>query len=85
DGIVMTGPITKNMAPALRDAYDSISNPRIVIAFGACTISGGIFSESNSLNRTFLDKIKIDLYVPGCPPHPLTFINSIINMMQKKN
>ncbi len=84
DGIVISGPITRNMAPALQDAYDSISDPRIVIAFGACTISGGIFSESDSLNRSFLDEIKIDLYVPGCPPHPLTFINSIINWMQKK-
>ncbi len=83
DGIVITGPITRNMAPSLQDAFDSISTPRIVIAFGACTISGGIFSESDSLNRSFFDKVKIDLYVPGCPPHPLAFINSIINMMRK--
>lgn len=85
DGIVVTGPVTKNMAPALQDAYDSISDPKIVIAFGACTISGGIFYESDSLNRSFLDKIKIDLYIPGCPPHPLTFINAIINLMQNKS
>ena len=84
DGIVITGPISKNMAPALNDAYDSISDPKIVIAFGACTISGGIFSESNSLNRSFLDKVKVDLYVPGCPPHPLVFINSLLDFLGNK-
>jgi Ni,Fe-hydrogenase III small subunit/ferredoxin-like protein FixX len=83
DGIVITGPITKNMAPALQDAYESISAPKIVIAVGACAISGGIFSGSDLLNRSFLNKVKIDLYIPGCPPHPLTIINSILDFINK--
>ncbi len=84
DGIVITGPVSRNMAPALRDAFESVSDPKIVIAFGACTISGGIFLESNSLNRSFLENVKVDLYVPGCPPHPLVFINSLLDFLGKK-
>ncbi len=81
DGIVITGPITKNMAPALRDAYNSIGDPKIVIAVGACAISAGVFSGSGKLNRSFLEEIKIDLFVPGCPPHPLTFVNAVLEFI----
>lgn len=81
DGIVLTGPITKNMAPALMDAYRSIGDPKIVIAAGACAISGGLFAGSDQLNRKFLEEIKVDLYVPGCPPHPLTFINAVLEFL----
>jgi Ni,Fe-hydrogenase III small subunit/NAD-dependent dihydropyrimidine dehydrogenase PreA subunit len=84
DGIVFTGPISKNMAPALLDAYKSISDPKLVIAVGACAISGGIFAESDQLNREILYGIKIDLYIPGCPPHPLTFINAVLDLLGKK-
>ena len=83
DGIVITGPISKNMAPALRDAYASINSPKIVVAFGACAISGGIFAESLELNRKFFEEVKVDLFVPGCPPHPLTFINALLKFIGK--
>ncbi len=81
DGIVITGPITKNMAPALLDAYRSIGDPKVVIAVGACAISGGVFAESGQLSRSFLNDARIDLYVPGCPPHPLTFINAVLDFL----
>jgi Ni,Fe-hydrogenase III small subunit/ferredoxin-like protein FixX len=84
DGIVITGPVTKNMAPALMDAYKSISEPKIVIAVGACAISGGVFADSDELNREIFSTIKIDLFVPGCPPHPLTIINAILDFIGKK-
>ncbi len=84
DGVVITGPVTRNMAPALMDAYKSISEPKVVIAVGACAISGGVFEESVQLNRKFFDNIKIDLYVPGCPPHPLTFINAVLKFIGDK-
>ncbi len=81
DGVVLTGPITKNMAPALMDAYQSIGDPKVVIAVGACAISGGVFAESAQMNRSFLNDVKVDLYVPGCPPHPLTFINGVLEFL----
>jgi len=84
DGIVITGPITKNMAPALMDAYKSMSEPKIVIAVGACTISGGAFADSYELNREFLENVQVDLFIPGCPPHPLTIINAILDFIKKK-
>lgn len=81
DGIVITGPITKNMAKALEDTYLAIAEPKIVILVGTCAISGGIFQNSEEINREFLEKYKIDLYIPGCPAHPLTFINAIIDFI----
>jgi len=84
DGIVITGPISKNMAPALRDAYNSINDPKIVIAFGASAISGGVYSGSKELDRSFFDNVKIDLFIPGCPPHPLVFINALLDYIGKK-
>jgi len=79
DGIIITGPINKNMSKALADTYKSVPSPKIVIAAGACAISSGIFKDSPELDRTFLDKVKIDLYVPGCPAHPLSIINGILD------
>jgi Ni,Fe-hydrogenase III small subunit/NAD-dependent dihydropyrimidine dehydrogenase PreA subunit len=81
DGIVFTGPVSKNMAPALLDAYLSVSDPKIIIAVGTCAISGGLFVESEQLNRGILAGIKIDLFVPGCPPHPLVFINAVLDLL----
>lgn len=81
DGIIITGPITENMAIALEDAYLSTPDPKIIILTGACAISGGVFRNSEALKRDFLEKYKIDLYIPGCPVHPLTFINGILDFL----
>lgn len=84
DGLVITGPVSASMAPALRDAWESLSDPRLVVAVGACAISGGLFAESVEVDRTFFDKIKVYLYVPGCPTHPLTFIHAILDLIGRK-
>ncbi len=84
DGIVITGPITKNMAYALEDCYFAVPNPKIVILCGACAISGGIFQNSTEINRAFLEKYPVDLYIAGCPVHPLTFINGILDFIRSK-
>jgi Ni,Fe-hydrogenase III small subunit/ferredoxin-like protein FixX len=84
DGIVITGPITENMAVPLQICYDAIPDPKIIILAGTDAISGGIFSDSPALNRTFLSKYKIDLYVPGNPIHPLTFINGVLDLIKKR-
>ncbi len=83
DGLIITGPITENMAKALEDAYLSIPEPKIIILTGACAISGGVFQNSDALNRDFLERYKIDLYIPGCPVHPLTVINGILGLIEQ--
>ena len=83
DGIVITGPISSNMAPALKDAYNSVAEPKIVIAVGACAISGGLFADSDQINRKFFDEVPVDLFIPGCPPHPLTFIHALLDFLGK--
>jgi Ni,Fe-hydrogenase III small subunit len=84
DGIVITGPITENMAQPLQICYDAIPEPKIIILTGTDAISGGIFEGSLALNRSFLSKYKIDLYVPGNPIHPLTFINGVLELIKKR-
>ncbi|MEI7671345.1 MAG: NADH:ubiquinone oxidoreductase [Deltaproteobacteria bacterium] len=84
DGIVITGPISLNMAEALQICYDAIPAPKIIILAGTDAISGGLFSGSKALNREFLDNHPVDLYVPGNPPHPLTFINGILDLTGRK-
>ena len=81
DGVVITGPISENMSRALEITYDAIPEPRIIILAGTDAISGGIFAGSTALDRSFLEKHHIDLYVPGNPAHPLTFINGIMDLL----
>ena len=83
DGIVITGPISENMAGALQICYDAIPAPKLIILAGTDAISGGIFSGSPALKRDFLSKYPIDLYVPGNPVHPLTFINGVLSLIGK--
>jgi len=84
DGIVITGPITESMAEPLQICYDAIPSPKIIILAGTDAISGGIFADSPALNRSFLEKYKVDLYVPGNPIHPLTFINGVLELIRKR-
>jgi Ni,Fe-hydrogenase III small subunit len=80
DGIVITGPISKNMAVPLQIAYDAIPEPKIIILAGTDAVSGGIFADSRGVDRRFLEKYKVDLYIPGNPVHPLTFINAVLDL-----
>jgi len=81
DGIVVTGPITKNMEKALEICYEAVPSPKIIILAGTDAISGGLFSENNAINRSFTENHVIDLYVPGNPMHPLTFVNGIRSLI----
>lgn len=84
NGVVITGPITANMAEPLQICYDAIPEPKIIILAGTDAISGGIYAGSPALDRSFLDKYRVDLYVPGNPVHPLTFINGILSLIRRK-
>lgn len=84
DGIVITGPITENMAEPLERCYNAVPDPKIIILAGTDAISGGIFADSPAINRAFLSKHKVDLYIPGNPVHPLTFINGVLELIKRR-
>jgi len=80
DGIVITGPITTNMAEPLQICYDATPDPKMVILVGTDAISGGIFEGSPALDRQFIDNHRVDLYIAGNPAHPLTVINGLLGL-----
>ncbi len=84
DGVVISGPISENMAGPLQICWDAVPSPKLLILAGTDAISGGIFTGSQALNRSFLDKYPVDLYVPGNPPHPLTFVNGVLKLVRGK-
>jgi len=84
DGIVITGPISQNMSEALQICYDAVPSPKLVILAGTDAISGGIFAGSKAINREFLKKYPVDLFVPGNPVHPLTFIHGVLGLIGRK-
>jgi Ni,Fe-hydrogenase III small subunit/ferredoxin len=81
DGLVLTGPITRNMASAVQGCWEAMPEPKLVIAVGACAISCSPFEGSAAIERSFLDRYKPTLYVPGCPPHPLTFVCGVLDLL----
>jgi Ni,Fe-hydrogenase III small subunit/ferredoxin len=84
NGIVITGPISENMAGPLQICYDAVPEPKIIVLAGTDAISGGIYNGSPALDRSFIDKYRIDLYIPGNTVHPLTFINGILSFLGRK-
>ena len=84
DALIITGPITRNMAFALEETYRAIPEPKVLILSGACAISGGIFAESDALERSFVERFEACLYLPGCPVHPLNLISSVMRMLGRR-
>jgi len=81
DGLLITGPVTENMKLALRKTYDAVPAPKIVIAVGACAIAGGPFIDYPEVHNGADAVVPVDLYVPGCPPHPLTILDGILRLL----
>lgn len=81
DALVLSGALTRTMKDAVRLAWEAMPEPRFVIAVGACAISGGLYEGASGVERTFLDEVIPVLYVPGCPPHPLTFVNAVLDLL----
>lgn len=81
DGLLITGPVTQNMHLALRKTYDAVPEPRIVIAVGACAISGGPYIDHPQVNNGADAVVPVDLYIPGCVPHPLTILDGLLRLV----
>ena len=84
DGVVVSGPITANMAEALEICYDAVADPKIVVACGTEACSGGLLAGSRALDRSFFERHAVDLWLPGAPTHPMIFIDGIRTLLGHK-
>jgi Ni,Fe-hydrogenase III small subunit len=83
DGLLITGPVTENMKQALRATYEAVPPPKIVIAVGACAIAGGPYLDHPEVHNGADAVVSVDLYVPGCPPHPWTILDGLLRLLGK--
>jgi Ni,Fe-hydrogenase III small subunit/ferredoxin len=81
DGLLITGPVTRNMHLALEKTYAAVPHPKIVIAVGACAISGGPFRDHPEVLNGVGNVVPIDLFIPGCPPHPITILDGLLRLI----
>jgi Ni,Fe-hydrogenase III small subunit/NAD-dependent dihydropyrimidine dehydrogenase PreA subunit len=81
DGLLITGAVSRNMELALKKTYDAVASPKIVIAVGACAIAGGPFIGHPQILNGASSVVPVDLFVPGCPPHPLTILDGLLRLL----
>jgi Ni,Fe-hydrogenase III small subunit/Pyruvate/2-oxoacid:ferredoxin oxidoreductase delta subunit len=84
DGLLVTGPVSENMRLALLDTYAALPAPKLVIASGACAIAGGPFRGSPACHDGIGDLLPVDLYIPGCPPHPYTALDGLLRLLGRR-
>jgi Ni,Fe-hydrogenase III small subunit/formate hydrogenlyase subunit 6/NADH:ubiquinone oxidoreductase subunit I len=83
DGLLITGPVSQAMELALQKTYDAVPSPKIVIAVGACAITGGPFVGHPQVHHGAAALLPVDLFIPGCPPHPLTILDGLLRMLDR--
>jgi Ni,Fe-hydrogenase III small subunit/Pyruvate/2-oxoacid:ferredoxin oxidoreductase delta subunit len=81
DGMLVTGPVSAHMRLALQKTYGAIPDPKIIIASGSCAISGGPFLGHPEVGDGVDGIIPVDLYIPGCPPHPITVLDGLLRLL----
>jgi Ni,Fe-hydrogenase III small subunit len=84
DLLLVTGPVSRNMATALRRTFDAIPEPRLVVAVGDCGCDGGIFGESYASCARVANVIPVDVVVPGCPPPPIEILRGILAAVRRR-
>lgn len=81
DGLLVTGPVTENMKLAVEKTYNAIPSPKVVIAVGSCAVSGGIYKKEEEGAGVLESMFPVDMYIPGCPPHPLVILEGLLRLM----
>jgi Ni,Fe-hydrogenase III small subunit/ferredoxin len=85
DGMLVTGPVSENMHAALLSTWEAIPSPKLVIAAGSCAISGGPYRNSPEVRNGIEGLLPVDLYIPGCPPHPYTILDGLLRLLDKRS
>jgi Ni,Fe-hydrogenase III small subunit/NAD-dependent dihydropyrimidine dehydrogenase PreA subunit len=83
DMLLVTGPVTRNMADAVKATYEAVPSPKLVVAVGACGCSGGIFAGSHAVVGAVDAVIPVDGYIPGCPPTPAMLVTGILEVLRR--
>ncbi len=83
DLLLVTGPVTRNMAVAVQQTYEAVPAPKLVVAVGACGCSGGIFADSPAVVGPVDKVIPVDAYIPGCPPTPAMLLTGILELLRR--
>jgi len=83
DGLLITGCVSRNMELALKKTYAAVPAPKIVIAVGACAIAGGPFIGQPQTLNGVSSIVPVDLFIPGCPPHPVTILEGLLRLLGK--
>ena len=84
DMLLVTGPVTRNMADAVKATYEAVPAPKLVVAVGACGCSGGIFAGSHAVVGAVDAVIPVDGYIPGCPPTPAMLVSGILEVLRRR-
>jgi len=83
DALLVTGPVSENMRLALLKTWEATPPPKLAVAVGACAISGGLFRGHSAVHDGAGALLPLDLYIPGCPPHPLTILDGLLRLLKK--
>jgi Ni,Fe-hydrogenase III small subunit/ferredoxin len=81
DGLLLTGPLTRNMELAVKKTWDAVPQPKLVVALGACAISGGPYVDHPEVMNGAAALLPVDLFIPGCPPHPFTILDGLLRLL----
>ncbi len=85
DVLMVTGPVTKNMAEALKRTYDAMPDPKWVVAVGDCARDGGCFAGSYAIAGGVNSILPVDLHIPGCPPNPMALLRGLLSVLEKSD